>query len=198
MERCVDRAIHFGTHNSGRNQKMGHPQKTNERKRRGRDQRNYVATMRFFVMIIWGPLMCSRAFLSHQLTSRSFRRTSLSQTEMLQQRQGNNDSSSSSEESSSSTAFHTNSLKKSLARGRGSTASTVATTAAVTVAGAAAVAVTAKVAPTAVAASSSPSSAFLGGALSGFVEKLLISPAKFWSVLKAVGAFALQDYKDWL
>jgi hypothetical protein len=79
-----------------------------------------------------------------------------------------------------------------------SNASTAVTTAAVTAAGATAVAATAKVASSAAASSSSSSSAFLGGALSGFVEKLLISPAKFWSVLKAVGAFALQDYKDWL
>ncbi|KAG7339062.1 mechanosensitive ion channel [Nitzschia inconspicua] len=76
-----------------------------------------------------------------------------------------------------------------------STASTAATTAAVTAAGATAIAATAKVASS---ASSATSSAFLGGALSGFVEKLLISPAKLWTVLKAVGAFALQDYKDWI
>lgn len=69
-----------------------------------------------------------------------------------------------------------------------STASTAATATANTAAGVGAVAVTNKAA----------SSAFLSGALSGVVGKLLISPAKLWAVLKAVGAFALQDYKDWL
>jgi hypothetical protein len=150
------------------------------------------------VMMIWVSSLCSHAFLSHQPTKRSFSRPTILQIGTLEERHRNNDSSSPSTESSSNTARHTHPLTKLLGRSHASTASTVATTAAVTAAGATAVAVTAKVASSTVAASSSPSSAFLGGALSGFVEKLFISPAKFWCVLKAVGAFALQDYKDWL
>jgi hypothetical protein len=86
--------------------------------------------------------------------------------------------------------------------GISSSTAKAATNAVTTAAGAAAagtaVAATAKVATSTAASSSSSSAAFLGGALSGIVEKFIISPARFFQIVKAVAAFALQDYKDWL
>jgi hypothetical protein len=155
--------------------------------------------MRFvalFMLMIWDPFLFAEAFLSRQSTTSSFPRTAIGQILTLQQRV-NDDSSSSSCDSSSNPTLRAP-PRTNLFRGHGTPAATVATTAAVTAAGATAIAVTAKGAFSTAAVSSSPSSAFLGGVLSGFVEKLVISPAKYFSVLKAVGAFALQDYKDWL
>jgi hypothetical protein len=150
------------------------------------------------MLMVWGSFLYAEAFQSLQSTKSSVPRTAIRQILTLQQREKNDDSSSSSCDSSSNPTLRASPRTNLFGRGHSSTASTVATTAAVTAAGATAVAVTAKAAFSTAAVSSSPSSAFLGGVLSGFVEKLLISPAKFFSVLKAVGAFALQDYKDWL
>mmetsp|Transcript_13789 Transcript_13789/g.23947 ORF Transcript_13789/g.23947 Transcript_13789/m.23947 type:complete len:581 (+) Transcript_13789:83-1825(+) len=96
-----------------------------------------------------------------------------------------NDGGSSSSSSSSNSDFPST---------PSSAIATAAATGTVVAAGTAAATVAAGTA----AKSSTASNGFLGGALSGIVSKLFISPARMGQVLWTVARFALDDWKDWI